>query len=232
MRILMAMLVFLSSVAQAEGWEMIGSLDMRSKYVGWSAPGTIVDEPVLQLSLTVMKGSWFAGTWVSLHADRPWDVRKGDEVDLFAGGNWTFFGVPQTTTVLWFNLTPFDMIKGDTFAVRNVATLPTFAKWTPKLMVEYNAAQDRHAGLDGWGWRIDFYRDVSIARHEVNLNLAVGGHDGEFGLKPEALSFGRVTITAPIWKGGGVTVSPYLMAQWGVGGMAENVVVGGIGLAW
>lgn len=39
--------VFLSSVAEAEGWEMSSSLDLRSAYVGWSAPFTIVDEPVI-----------------------------------------------------------------------------------------------------------------------------------------------------------------------------------------
>lgn len=66
----------------------------------------------------------------------------------------------------------------------------------------------------------------------MNPDIAVGGHDGEFGLKPEVLSFGRVTIIAPIWKGGGVIVSPYLMAQWGAGGMADNAVVLGVGVAW
>ena len=225
-------LLLLSSVVRAEGWEVNGSLDLRSAYVGWSAPSMIVDEPIIQPSLTLVNGAWFAGTWVSLHADRPGDVRVGDEFDLFVGGKWNFFGVEQKTTVLWFNVAPLDRISGDSFAIRNVATLPKIIGWTPEIMVEYNFAQNRRAGFDGWGYRIDFYKDVNVAGRVVNLDLALGGHDGEFGIKPEALSFARVTVTAPIGKWRGVTVLPYLMAQWGAGGMAENTVVGGVSFRW
>lgn len=99
-------------------------------------------------------------------------------------------------------------------------------------MVEHNISQDRQAGLDGWGYRMDFYRDVEVFGRTISTNIGFGGHDGEFGLEPEAVSFARLTLTTPIRKIKGATISPYLMGQWGAGGMAENMVVGGIGITW
>jgi hypothetical protein len=216
---------------QTSDWS--ASVDSKTKYVGGVTGILIVDGPVTQSSLTKKWDDYSVNVWASLHASDPTRLRKGDEIDVSGTRSRMFGSVRHDSSILYYDLYPLDRLRGDLFALRDVMTFPKVLGFTPMLLVEADIPQNKEVLPGGFMYVVGASRDVSIGGHRLGLNLAIGGHDGAYGLKPEPVSFARATVSLPIHFGSTI-VTPSLMLQKGgrEGGAAQNEAVLGLSGIW
>lgn len=210
-----------------------GVADLRSRYVGGMTGARIADESVVQPSITLSHENCYVNVWASLHTADTSRVRKGDEVDLSGGCTWGWGTVMHTVSILYYDLYPLRSARGDLFALRDTMTFPMVAGFTPTLAVETDIPQDRQQLPGGVVYKMEFSREMLAGGNRVIGSVALGGHDGAYGLEPERISFVRGTISFPL-RIGSADVSPSIMLQRGGrrGGLAKNEVVIGVNVSW
>lgn len=223
----------ISAAEEGSEWSWTRSVDFRSQYVGGMTGTRIVNEPVVQPSLTVSRGNCYANAWASFHTTNPLRLRKGDELDLSGGCTWSLGVVKHNLSILYYDIYPMKTLRGDLFALRDTLTFPQVVGWTPSLAIELDIPQDKQRLPGGLLYKVEISRDIFIGGDRVIGSMAFGGHDGAYGLKPETVSFTRGIIAYPT-RIGSVNVSPSLMFQWGgkKGGVADDAVLLGINISW
>lgn len=236
LRILMLVTLFNSNslicFAQDESvWKWSGSIDVLTRYIGCVAGSTNSTKSVLQPSLTLYHGNFHANVFMSMHD--PARFREGDELDISVGYAWFVGKVKNDMTFYYYDLYPLSALRGDLFAISDTMSFPKFAGWNSSLVLEYDIPTDKELLPGGFFYKADVYREFSVKEKMIIGSIAVGGHDGAFGLKPEVISFVRGTLSLPI-PIKSVVISPSIMLQWGAkeGGIADNQTVLGISMAW
>lgn len=210
-----------------------GSVDVRSKYVGGMTGSRIVDEPVIQPSITLSHENCYFNIWGSLHASGISNIRKGDEVDLSGGCSLAWGTVTHTVSLLYYDLYPLRSARGDLFALRDTMTFPLVAGFTPTLTMETDIPQDKQQLPGGSVYKMEFSQGILVGGNRVIGSITFGEHDGAYGVKREAVSFVRLGIAWPL-RTGSTSVTPSLMLQHGMGrgGMAGNELLFNVNISW
>lgn len=221
------------SFADEQSWNWALSVDFQSQYIGGLAGSTIVSKPVAQPSLTVDYDSYFANAWLSLHADDPFFVREGDQLNLSLGKNWSLLGIKNTTSVIYFDLFPLNTLQGDLFAINDVMRFPVILTWSSALTVEWEMPKDEEVLEGGLLYKAEIFRDFFLGEVKITGNFSFGGHDGAYGLESEVISFVRGTISSPRTTENFV-ISPTLMLQWGgkKDGLTDDQICFGINFSF
>jgi hypothetical protein len=223
--------VFAAEENSGQHWTRV--TDLRSKYVGGMTGARIVDEPVIQPSMTLNHENCYANVWASLHMADTSHVRKGDEIDFSGGCSVSWGSVRHNLSLTYYNLYPMNSVYGDLFGVKDAMVFPKIAGFTPSLSLEWDIPENRAILPGGVVYKAEFARDVSVGGNRAIGTVAFGGHDGAYGVKREVVSFVRLGIAWPL-RAGSTSVTPSLMLQHGMGrgGMAGNEVLFNLNISW
>lgn len=191
--------------AEMEIGEASSNVDERS---GW----TISEKPTTQACVTLSHVSGvYAFGYGSL--DSEFDLRSGTRE--FSGGvgyNRQILKVDTTFEYEFYKLYGGQQVSAQDFHILSLELVsPSISGVTFVGKLEADIPADGSEG--GWFWGGGIRYTQPIMDQPIDLELFVGGNDGAYGVEPEVLSYGRVTVATSFELGNYITVTPSMFYQ-------------------